>query len=73
MNLTNELLEMWEADARSGHTDITAANARILHLIAAEHETAKLLAYVTAKLIDADPVFEEIVASALLETMPDAA
>lgn len=63
MNLTNEVLEMWEADARRGHLDVTAANARIVRLIEEERETCNLLALAHARLIAVDPEWREAVFS----------
>ena len=44
MNLTDEVIEMWEAEARRGSTDCVAANARILKLIETHREDTEHLA-----------------------------
>ena len=65
MQLTNEVLEMWEADAQRGSTDTTAANARVLRLIEEVRDDSEQLAEMTARLIGADPAFAESVRIAL--------
>lgn len=39
MNLTDELMEMWQQEAERGCLDISAANARIIHLC---HEVTQM-------------------------------
>ena len=59
MNLTDEVLEAWEADARRGCTDATRANARITRLIAEIREDAETLGELTRKLAERDPLFAD--------------
>jgi hypothetical protein len=54
MNLTSELLEMWEEDAKQGSRDNTQANARILKLVQEVREQATLLREQVQMVID-DP------------------
>lgn len=67
MELTDEVIEMWEADAQRGDRDTTRANARIVRLIRELGETTALLAEMTQKLIDADPAFASRIRVALGE------
>lgn len=67
MNLTNELLEMWEQDAKRGHGDCTAANARILRLIESDRASAQLIAYLSQGLAKINPEYAEAVNEALEE------
>ena len=67
MNLTNEVLEMWEADAENGSLDNTAANARILRLIQEVREDGDQLAELTGRLCEAEPGFRESIQRALGE------
>lgn len=57
MELTNEVVEMWEADARRGCRDGTMANARILKLIGMHREDTTMLADLTSRLCEVDPKF----------------
>ena len=59
MNLTNEVLEMWERDARAGHTDATAANARILRLLQEIREDGEMLLFQHARLLITDPEYRQ--------------
>jgi hypothetical protein len=59
MNLTNEVLEMWEADARAGCRDLTAANARIVRLVQEVNESTVLLKATHDRLRSVDPEYDE--------------
>jgi hypothetical protein len=61
MNLTNEVLEMWEEDARRGSTDGTAANARVLRLVTEVRETSDLLKQSHDRLMDVDAAYRDAV------------
>lgn len=65
MNLTDEIIEMWEQDARAGHCDSTAANARILALIGEHDEDTRTIAELTGRLCECDPGFRASVQSAI--------
>lgn len=60
MNLTNEVLEMWEEDARRDSNDYTAANARLLRLLKELREDAELLAFQHARLFITDPEYRRV-------------
>ena len=59
VNLTNEVLEMWEADARAGCRDTTKANARIVRLVSEVHESTVLLKATHDRLRSIDPEYDE--------------
>ena len=65
MNLTDEVLEMWEAEARAGSTDATAANARLLALLGEHADDTRLIAELTGRLCEAEPAFKESIQRAL--------
>lgn len=57
MNPTNEVLEMWEADASRGHTDITAANSRLLNILRLMYEARKTANVLHERLLAIDPEY----------------
>ena len=67
MRLTDEQLEMYEAEARAGCRDSTKANARILKLLAEQREDTEMLAELTFRLCELDPEFSERIQVALDE------
>jgi hypothetical protein len=63
--LTNEVIEMWEQEASAGHCDSTAANARILRLIAEVRGDSDHIAELTGRLYELDPGFRARIDEAL--------
>lgn len=59
MNLTNEVLEMWEEEARGLSQNATSAKAHFLHLLAEHRKTVDLLRTAHGRLMAVDPEWRE--------------
>lgn len=60
MNITNEVLELWEEEARRAAPQSTSAHAHVLHLIKEVREMTDLLAFQHARLFITDPEYRRM-------------